>query len=316
MKKKLVLMMLIILCTLTACGKKDEEDADGDNTTAEDATVISADVGATNDDIFGDDGVIDFDVDMGSTDVSQSNTTPSSPNMLPQSSTASKFTGETQSSGLQHTDVSQDNFHHIGKPVVKTASAPKEDVDVEEPLEPDVEEQKEEKKEDAGRAKFETLYDGIYIADDFDDDQVYILISMGDEWEYSYTYENGDKYSNTSEEDNRAVVYFNTTGLETLNITGCAMLHISDEDVEPVTGDSFSNGVFRCGIDFEPGEYNFLENGNDYYIAIYRSVDGSMSSMKNKPLAGVTYNTELKEGDYVYVASGVKMVKKEEAEDE
>ena len=312
MKKKLFIIMLLCILLLVGCGKdKDEEGSDDGGTT--ETSVDSGDVSST-DNSYIDNDIIDFDIGE---PVVQEQSQQSTTNMLPQSSTASKFTGETQSSGFQHSDVSQNNFHHIGQPVVTTAKV--EEIEEEQgPVEDtNAEEEKEEqnKPEKADRAEFETLYDGTYIADDFEDDQIYILISMGDDWSYECSYANGDKYSNNSEEDNRAVVFFNMTGIELVNITGCAMLYISDESVEAVAGDEFSNGIFRCGIDFDAGAYNFVDNGGDYYIAIYRN-DDSMSSMKNKPLAGVTYNTELEDGDYVYIASGVNMVRKEEAEDE
>lgn len=309
MKNKIILILLITVLALSACGKKDEEGNEDEQLNVQDSTVTDN----TYDSEF--DAVVDASntpIDMydSETTIGESTEQKQSTNILPQSTTTSKFTGETQSGGVKHTSVNQDNFHHIGKPVVKyptTSESTQSNTKPSDNLEQSTEDVQIEvvSTNDINQSPdYKLIGDGFYNASDLKDNTVYFLVKSGIDWWYEYTI-GEDVYKDSSDESSDAVVAFNSNSINSVEFDGCTLICI-DFDTDALSGDSYSNGIFRCGVDFESGIYEFLEDNGDYYIVIYKA-DGTSSQMTHAPIAGIVYNTELNEGDVVYVGQGVKM---------
>ena len=308
MKNKIILIILIMILALSACGKKDEEGGEDEQVNVQDSTVTdttydsefetSVDISNTPIDAYETDFVEELTEQKQST------------NILPQSTTTSKFTGETQSGGVKHTSVNQENFHHIGKPVVKyptTSESVSSGTKPSDNLELNTEDVQDETiatNDIKQSPDYQFIGDGFYNASDLKENTVYLLMNSSSDWSYEYIV-GEDTYKDSSTENSKAIIIFNSNSIESVEFDGCTLICV-DFDIDALSGDSYSNGIFRCGVDFEPGTYEFLENNGDYYIVIYKA-DGTSSQMTHAPIAGIVYNTELNEGDVVYVGQGVKM---------
>lgn len=317
MKKKLLLLILGLMLVLTACGKKDKDGEESEETVQEqgdgqDVAVADGGSAPVESDPFFNDGTLDFDTGADGSDQTNNQDGPTSTNMLPQSSTGSKFTGKTESSGWHPDSANKDNFHHIGKPVVTT---PSESTPVESTEDVEQQEEHQESQEQQEQSKteynnYQIVYDGYYKAEDLEPG-IYGVMNAGADWSYEYVNTDDEKFDDSSKDSARFVLYFNTDDIQYIKIEGSALIYLSDENIGGVTNEVYTNSFFKCGRDFEPGEYEFLENGSQYYVCIYKA-DGSMNSMKSAPLPGITYSTIFEDGDYVYMDRGVNMIKKVE----
>lgn len=310
MKKKFLLALMLALSTmlLFGCGKDDEEE-DTENIVQDDSSVV-ADNPVVADQSM-DDGLIDFDVDMGSNQSQQSNGG-STTNMLPQSATAKKFTGGTQSSGVHPDDVNQNNFHHIGKPVIKTS-----DMQNDGSKETNGDEEKGVSKEEENSVETETektsekielsaFYDdGEYVVgEDLEKDAIYIvLIDWNNSGHAELGFEAGDdtRYADVSE-DAKAIYVDTSDNITNLTMVNCMAIYASDKSIKESIKDSLTSGVFLCGRDFEPGTYRFEQTGSNPYGLVYRTKDKE-EELVPITLASIKYKLELNEGDYLYINS-------------
>lgn len=320
MKKKLVYLLLILILVLSACGKKDKDKKDEDSEQTEEqgnsGLYSNTDTSNTMDDDF-------FAFDAGDPiqdgEETQQQEMQQSTNILPQSSTGSKFTGETTSSGVHVNTAKQENFHHIGKASIFYTIADNDIAEDEEPIDEEggEEEQNTEVVEEPKKFdevqynNYQTFYDVDYSSDELDSG-IYGLMNYETDWSYEYESSDGNKNSDSSDNNNRCIVFIDTEKIKSISAIGCVLIYLSDEAITGVGNESYSNGFFKCGRDFKEGDYQYLENGDDYYISVYNSADGSCKVMKSAPLPGITYSNSLSDGYYIYVSKDVKMVRKEE----